>query len=396
MILTEQKALFVSVKLTSKAVQPRKQPSRGSKSNKEDTTLEPPPVAAQAVPESIPLEEKLRRFEAVHNNLNGHHGIHRTVSAIQSLKLAWQGLAKDITAFIQECPVCQKDRLGQRDVQAVLGSVVSYALFEELAIDFIGPLPVDTLGNRYIFNAICSFSRYTELIAVEAATAVIAAHCLLSIVARYGCFRRIRSDKGTHFVNEVLTDFLRLFEIQSVLTLAERPQANGLCERNGAEVMRHLRALTLGSLTRDIWSVMLPLTQRILNKTFRQCIGCSPNDLVFVRAPDLDRGIFEPFKEASALAPMSTSTVQELHAAHELLLDITSLHVLKEQRAFAVKYAAATPTDFPMVRMSWSRMWRAPPVSFTRVGRAPFKSSVVLRTVLLFAILLLTINELWT
>jgi len=141
---------------------------------------------------------------------------------------------------------------------------------------------------------------------------------------------------------------------------------------------------------------MLPLTQRILNKTFRQCIGCSPNDLVFVRAPDLDRGIFEPFKEASALAPMSTSTVQELHAAHELLLDITSLHVLKEQRAFAAKYAATTPTDFPDGSYVLVSYVARPPVSFIRVGRVPSKSSAVLRTVLLFEILLLTINELWT
>ena len=43
-----------------------------------------------------------------------------------------------------------------------------------------------------------------ELFAVEAATAVIVAHRLLSMMSRYGCFRRVRSDRGTHFVNEVI------------------------------------------------------------------------------------------------------------------------------------------------------------------------------------------------
>jgi hypothetical protein len=34
-----------------------------------------------------------------------------------------------------------------------------------------------------------------------------------------------------------------LFEIQQVLTLAERLQANGIVERSGGKVMRHLRLL---------------------------------------------------------------------------------------------------------------------------------------------------------
>ena len=66
---------------------------------------------------------------------------------------------------------------------------------------------------------------------------IFAAHCLLSVVARYGCFRTIRPDRGTHFVNEIIVEFLILFEIQSVLTLAYRPQANAIVERNGGEVV---------------------------------------------------------------------------------------------------------------------------------------------------------------
>lgn len=84
----------------------------------------------------------------------------------------------------------------------------------------------------YILNPVCSTTCYCELFAVEAATAIIAAHCLLAAVARYGCFKTIRSDRGSHFVNEVIAELLRLFEIQSVLTLAQRPQANDISERN--------------------------------------------------------------------------------------------------------------------------------------------------------------------
>ena len=92
-------------------------------------------------------------------------------------------------------------------------TVAAYQIFEELGVEYIGPLPKDLLGNSYICNCVCLTTRYVELFAVEAATAVIAAHCVLNVVARYGCFKRLRSDRGTHFVNEVIAEFLRLFEI---------------------------------------------------------------------------------------------------------------------------------------------------------------------------------------
>jgi len=219
-------------------------------------------LAAQMHKDPLPAptaEERLKAIGRVHNATIGHHGTNRTMRLLQQLELSWPNMARDITQFIQTCPVCQKQRPMHKKAESIPGQLSTYALFEELAIDFIGPLPTDQCNNTYIFNAICCFSRFTELIPVEAATALIAAHCLLSIVSRYGCFRRIRSDRGTHFVNEIIYEFLKLFEIQNILTLAERPQANGMVERNGGEVMRHLRALVLDSRTRDIRSVILPL-----------------------------------------------------------------------------------------------------------------------------------------
>ena len=80
-----------------------------------------------------------------------------------------------------------------------------------------------------------------ELFAAEAATLIITARSILSVVSRYGCFKRLRSDRGTHFVNEVIEIFLRLFEIQRALILTI--QANGIVERLRGEEMRHLKTL---------------------------------------------------------------------------------------------------------------------------------------------------------
>ena len=325
----------------------RKQPPRAAKKPTTQTTI-PDPQPFPFADVGSDATERRALISRAHNSTVGHHGINRTLRLLRQQGHNWRHIARDVTQFIAACAFCQKDRLSQPPAAAVLGQLATYSLFEELSIDFIGPLPVDTLGNCYIFNAECMFSHFAELIPTEAATAVIAAHCLLGIVSRYGCFRRIRSDQGTHFVNQVVQEFLQLFEIQSVLTLAERPQANGMVERQGGEVMRHLRALVFDAKTKHIWSLLLPLAQRILNSTYRQSIGCTPNSLVYVCAPDLDRDLFEPFRETTALAPVTTRYMKQLIEAHESLLDLTSLHVDKEQANLRQRYELTVPTEFPV------------------------------------------------
>lgn len=277
-------------------------------------------------------DEHFQLFLQCHNDTVGHGGVHATLRLLRERGLDWVRMSRDVAGWISSCAACQKYRLGAQKVVTTPSPIASFAIFEEIGIDFIGPLPKDDVGNAYICNLVCSTTHYCELFPVEAATAVIAAHCLLNVVARYGCFRIVRSDRGTHFVNAIVDEFLRLFEIQRVLTLPERPQANAIVERNGAEVMRHLRILVAERDLRRLWSVMLPLAQRVINRTWKQAVGASPHQLMHWAPTDLDRGIFAPFQESPVVPPLSTDYVINLHRAYERLLDMTSLHIVDEQK----------------------------------------------------------------
>ena len=289
---------------------------------------------------SVETEESERRrvFDACHNGTQGHHGVLRTVEELRRLEREWPRMTRDVTRWIAECPQCQKIRAREPEAAAILSPIGAFSIFEEISVDFVGPLPKDEVGNSYILNAVCSTTRYCELFAVEAATGVIAAHCLLAITARYGCFRRVRSDRGSHFVNEVIEEFLRLFEIQQVLTLAQRPQANALAERNGGEVMRHLRAIVLDKGLRDLWSVMLPLIMRVINRTYKQSVGATPHRLLHWAPTDLDRGLFAPFEDRAVVPPLKSDFVRALESGYERLLDTSSLHILQEQDKVRARY----------------------------------------------------------
>ena len=302
--------------------------------------------AVRAVSDHIDEEQARVLFLQQHNDTVGHRGLHAVLRALQQLGYSWVRMSRDVARWIAECPECQKYRLAGKPVTSIPSPIASFQIFEEIGIDFIGPLPKDALDNTCICNVVCMTTHYCELYAVEASTAVVAAHCLLDVVSRYGCFRRLRSDRGTHFVNAIIEEFCRLFEIQQVLTLPERPQANAVVERNGGEVMRHLRLLVAARDLRGMWSVMLPLARRIINNTWKGAIGNTPHRLIHWAPTDLDRGLFAPFQVHNVIPPLTNDHVKELQVAYERLLDETSIFVVKEQDAQQQQYAELVPTEF--------------------------------------------------
>ena len=201
-----------------------------------------------------------------------------------------------------------------------------------MSIDFIGPLPKDQVDNSYVCGITCGFSGFVEAFAVEAATAILAAHSLVSVFARYSAPQQVRSDRGTHFVNEIIEELLRVFKVMGIVTPPYRPQANGIEERAGGEVIRHLRALVEHPDARGLWSVALPLAVRIVNHTYRWWLGYRPTDLVTVQPWDGDRGLFDPLRPVSEMLPVSTEFLQELHGTYECMLDESSRRVVEEQR----------------------------------------------------------------
>jgi hypothetical protein len=171
----------------------------------------------------------------------------------------------------------------------------------------------------------------------------------------------------------VSDEFLKLFEIQSILTLAQRPQANALAERNGGEVMRHLRALLLDKVIRSIWSVLLPLVMRVINRAYKQSIGTTPHRLIHWAPTDLDRGIFAPFREHSEPLPLKSTYVRALEGAYENLLDTTSLHILAEQKEVSKQYEGAVPTEFKVGSFVLMSYLTRPPSKLHTRWEGPFE-----------------------
>ena len=132
------------------------------------------------------------------------------------------------------------------------------------------------------------------------------------------------SDNGTQYVNELIGQFLKYFQINQRTSLPYRPQSNGIVERSNREILKHLRAIIMDTKVINQWSLYLPLVQRIINSSFHRSIGTCPMRILFGDFITVDRGIFTDM-DISTIPQASTTTVTlYIEQLNEQLFNIIS------------------------------------------------------------------------
>jgi hypothetical protein len=193
-----------------------------------------------------------------------------------------------------------------------------------------------------------------ELYAIPSKEAGPIAAKLLEWVGRYGFPRKIISDKGMEFKNNLFQVLTTLVGSQVVETIAYSKEENALVERMNKEVMRHLRGYVYEQRLRQKWSIVLPLVQRILNSMTHTTIGVSPAQAIFGNAIELDRVVLIPeLKESidqETISPSAKEYLDQLLKSQELILNIARENQLEHDR-FHLAQASAdgnTPSVFPV------------------------------------------------
>jgi hypothetical protein len=166
----------------------------------------------------------------MHNHeLSAHFGIKATQNKIRE-KYYWKNMLKDIEIYVKSCDSCQ--RRGKPVGKNELHPIKVREPFYQVGIDFVGPLPVTELGNKYIIVAIDYFTKWVEAKAVRVDNAEeVAIFIYEDIICRHGCLQRILSDRGSHFNNKIIEELMKNFEIRHGFSTSYHPKTNGLVER---------------------------------------------------------------------------------------------------------------------------------------------------------------------
>ncbi|KAK7089327.1 hypothetical protein V1264_025122 [Littorina saxatilis] len=184
-----------------------------------------------------PLREVITTVERVqeilrHNHsvpMGGHSGVTATVKKI-SKHYWWNGIQRDVEAFISTCEACQC--FEKLKTQApTLKQIVVVEPLELVGIDLIGPLPLTNQGHRYVLTMTDYFTKWVDMYPLATKEAKGVCSAIKTFITRWGAPKRILSDQGKEFVNQLNKEVCNMFGIRRSVTSAYHPQCNGLDER---------------------------------------------------------------------------------------------------------------------------------------------------------------------
>ncbi len=147
----------------------------------------------------------------------GHHGVKATYETLKQVAY-WPGMQQDVAEYVKGCLVCCQFQPENPNHRAPLQRKGMTFPWLDLQIDWVGPLPGSTRGNKYFLTVVCEFTKWIERLLAPNDTAETTACLLMNhIFSRFGLPLRVNSDLGTHFTAEIMQEVWKLLGIQAKL-----------------------------------------------------------------------------------------------------------------------------------------------------------------------------------
>jgi hypothetical protein len=213
---------------------------------------------------------------------SSHLGFAKTFMRIYS-RFYWPAMRRYIAHYVRSCVLCQSRKSPSRKAVGPLQPIQPpQRPFENVGIDFLGPLPESENGNRHILVCVDYLTRFAETCAVRSANAKsVAKFYLERIVLRHGSPSVLISDRGKAFLSQVVKETLELCKTVHRRTTSYHPQCNGLTERFNHTLGDMLSMYVNSSHTN--WDQVLPFVTYGYNTAVQTSTGFTPFRLVYGR-----------------------------------------------------------------------------------------------------------------
>ena len=135
----------------------------------------------------------------------------------------WPSLFKDAHTMCRECDKCQ--RLGKISHRHMipLNRILVVDLFDVWGIVFMGPFP-SSFGYVYILVGVDNVLKWVEAVPCRAANhRVVLKFLKENIFSRFGVFKAIISDGGSHFYNKPFENLLAKYGVKHKVATPYHP-----------------------------------------------------------------------------------------------------------------------------------------------------------------------------
>jgi hypothetical protein len=234
------------------------------------------------VPDDIDLRRDVVR-QCHDNPTAGHPGNHATLELLER-HFWWPTMRAFVKKYVEGCDQCARRKHAQHPRSHTQPMDIPHGPWEAVGVDLIMQLL-----SASSFDAIIVFTDFfTKQIHALPCTSNISTEGVADIYFReifrlHGLPLRFVSDRGPQFASRVMRTLLRQLGIESNLTTAYHPQANGQTERANQEVEKYLRLYV--SRRQDDWNTHLPLAEFVINSRSHSAHNRSPFEVLYGYLP---------------------------------------------------------------------------------------------------------------
>lgn len=219
--------------------------------------------------------------------VSGHLGIAKTVMRVRE-HFTWDGLVKDVHAFVKSCFECQANKSRNTGEAGLLQPIAPpMTKGSSISIDFVGPLPRTARRKDFIMVMVDRFSkRVWYEPTTQKVNAKQAARILFDRVVRHqGLPEVIISDRDPRFKARMWRALWKECGTRLAMTVSFRARANGLTETNNRVMQDMLRSFVNES--RKDWDMKLSALEIAYNSSVNESTGMTPFELDIGMQPRL-------------------------------------------------------------------------------------------------------------
>ncbi|CAF1570065.1 unnamed protein product [Adineta ricciae] len=213
---------------------------------------------------------------------SGHLGVSKTWYKIRD-RYFWPGMYNSIKTYVLACTKCLQFKIDRKKQTGTLQPIdPPTGILDLIGLDFVGPVPSSSSGNKYILVCTDYLSRYAITQATPNCTAETAAKFLVqNVVLQYGVPKQVLTDRGTHFMANVFEAIASRCGIHHLKTTTYHPQCNGLTERFNATLVDSIG--TYVNEQQSDWDDFLPYVTFAYNTAKQSTTGIEPFKLMYGR-----------------------------------------------------------------------------------------------------------------
>ena len=222
-----------------------------------------------------------------HHTLNGlhklhddlcHPGITRLLHYVKSKNLPYT--ISDVKSVCEPCSTCMKEKPRFIRTQGVL--IKATQPFQQLNIDFKGPLPASQSGNKYLLTLVDEYSRFPFAFPCRDMTSQTVIKCFDQLFSLFGMPGYIHNDRAPDFLSDEVTKYLHNKGIATSRTSRYNPKGNGQAERFNGTIWQTVRlALTSKRLPLSAWETVLPNALHSIRSLLCTATNVTPHERLF-------------------------------------------------------------------------------------------------------------------